>query len=467
MSDNFGFGFVPPDPDDGKDGKGNDPSQGFDMSQLGSAIESLGRMMQSGGSTEPVNWDMARQIARQSESQKQDNGVSDSERSAVADAVRLANLWLDESESYSATNTAAVAWNRGEWVEGTLPAWKQTVTPVAEQFQGAFSGLLGGEGLAGLGEGLPEGMAAGLPEGFDPSKISEMLGPMSGMMKQMGSAMFGSQVGQGIGMLSGEVLSSSDIGIPLTSDGQPTLLPRNINEFADGVDVPRHEVLLFIALRECAHQRLYTHVPWLRSRLESAVVAYARGISVDTDSIQQAMGDVDPTNPEGLQAALQGGVFEPTDTPEQRAALARLETLLALMEGWVDHVVTEAVGEKMPSLTRLNEAMNRRRAAGGPAEKTFATLVGLELRPRRLREAGQFWRRAHADKGVEGRDALWEHPDLLPTAEDLDHLDAYWRTQNAEAIGDGSLEAELAALATETESPKDETPDDEDKPKED
>ena len=262
MSSNFGFGFVPNEPDDGK---GNDPTQGFDMSQLGSAIESLGRMMQSGQSAGPVNWDMAQQIARQSEAQKQDNGVTDAENTAVDDAVRLANLWLDESESYSATNTAAVSWSRGQWVEGTMPAWKQIITPVAEQFQGAFGGMLGAEGLGGLTGGLPEGMAEQLPEGFDASKMGEMLGPITGMMKQMGSAMFGSQVGQGIGILSGEVLSSSDIGIPLTTDGKPTLLPRNVNEFADGVAVPRHEVLLYVALRECAHQRLYSHVPWLRS----------------------------------------------------------------------------------------------------------------------------------------------------------------------------------------------------------
>ena len=55
-----------------------------------------------------------------------------------------------------------------------------------------------------------------------------------------------------------------------------------------------------------------------------------------------------------------------------------------------------------------------------PAEQTFATLIGLELRPRRLRAAADLWRNLESSRGVEGRDALWAHPDLLPSSSDLD-----------------------------------------------
>jgi hypothetical protein len=75
----------------------------------------------------------------------------------------------------------------------------------------------------------------------------------------------------------------------------------------------------------------------------------------------------------------------------------------------------------------LAEAIRRRRASGGPAERTFATLVGLELRPRMLREATALWTGVTQARGAEGRDALWAHPDLLPTAEDLEDPDAFLR----------------------------------------
>ena len=73
-----------------------------------------------------------------------------------------------------------------------------------------------------------------------------------------------------------------------------------------------------------------------------------------------------------------------------------------------------------PPPPSLQEATRRRRASGGPAEQTFAALVGLELRPRRLRDAAALWQALREQRGIEGRDAIWAHPDLLPSSEDLD-----------------------------------------------
>ncbi|MGV0799209.1 zinc-dependent metalloprotease, partial [Mycolicibacterium elephantis] len=126
------------------------------------------------------------------------------------------------------------------------------------------------------------------------------------------------------------------------------------------------------------------------------------------------------TDPTQLEQLLNQGIFEPKATPEQTAALTRLETLLALIEGWVETVVTDALGERLPGTAALSEMLRRRRATGGPAEQTFATLVGLELRPRKLREAAALWQRLTQAVGADARDAVWQHPDLLPTAEDLD-----------------------------------------------
>src|SRR3954453_11327599 len=132
------------------------------------------------------------------------------------------------------------------------------------------------------------------------------------------------------------------------------------------------------------------------------------------------MRDIAPTNLAAMQEALEGGLFEPEKTPAQQAALTRLETTLALVEGWVDEVVSQAAGPRMPSAGKMQEAIRRRRAAGGPAEETFAALVGLELRPRRLRDASTLWGSLRSRQGQEARDAVWAHPDLLPTAADLD-----------------------------------------------
>jgi len=398
----FGFGSSSPDDensagDSGPGGSGVPQNPfaalfGGNPQDLGAAFAQLGQLLSYEGG--PVNWDLAKDIARQAVSAGGDPTPSAAQRSAIEDAVRLAEVWLDGATALPAGTSGSVAWSRAEWVEGTLATWRSLVDPVAEKV------------VAATAAAVPQEMAA-------------MAGPMLGMMRQLGGAMFGAQVGQGLGALAGEVVGSTDVGLPLGPSGRAVLLPAGVARFGEGLSVPEDEVRVYLALRECAHQRLFSHVPWLRGRLFGAVEDYARGISVDTSMLEEAMRSVDPSNPEALQEALTSGMFEPEDTAEQKAALARLETLLALVEGWVDSVVTQA-SSALPSAPALRETVRRARATGGPAEQTFATLVGLELRPRRLREAATLWGELLATRGMDGRDAIWEHAELLPTADDLD-----------------------------------------------
>jgi putative hydrolase len=291
------------------------------------------------------------------------------------------------------------------------------------------------------------------------------LGGLGDMMRRIGGMMVGGQTGAAVGALAEEVVSSTDVGLPLGPAGTAALLPAGVAAFGSGLEVSEDEVRLFLALREAAHHRLFAHVPWLRARLLGAVEDYARGIKVDTEALREAMPQIDPTNPEALSEALSSGaaLFTPEDTPEQKIALARLETMLALVEGWVATVVDAAAGNRLPQAGALAEAIRRRRASGGPAERTFATLVGLELRPRRLREAAAIWAGLTAERGMSGRDAVWAHPDLLPTAEDFDDPDGFVRGHEEFDISDleeetGRAEPGPEARPGEEQSPPGEEP---------
>jgi putative hydrolase len=382
----FGFPGMP-----GAGGPG-----GFDVSQLGQMLTQLGQMLsqaQSSGDG-PVNYDLAGQLARQ-QLASTTSSLTGPQRAAVSDAVKLAELWLDAATEFPAGATEAKAWSASEWVDASLPMWKRLCDPVAERVSGAWL------------EAMPEEMRTAA-------------GPMLAMLGQMGGLAFGSQLGHGLAQLAAEVLTSTEIGIPVGPDRVAALLPENVEKFTRNLDRPASEVMIFLAAREAAHHRLFTHVPWLKERLVGAVEQYARGIQVDSSRIEELARGIDPSNPAAIQEAMQSGMFEPETTPEQKVALARLETLLALVEGWVDAVVADAVGERLPGAAALRETLRRRRASGGPAEQTFATVVGLELRPRRLRAAAELWQLLGEQRGIEGRDALWEHPDLIPTADDLD-----------------------------------------------
>ncbi|ARQ68710.1 zinc-dependent metalloprotease [Streptomyces marincola] len=425
----FGFG-LPEEPEDGesgddKRGGGQGPADnplaamfgfgpggpaGMNPQDLGAAFQQLGQMLSYEGG--PVNWELARSVARQAVAQgapdgSRDASVGQREREQVEEAVRLADLWLDGVTSLPSGSGTAVAWSRAEWVEATLPVWRELVDPVAERVGAA------------MGDVLPREMQA-------------MAGPLLGMMRSMGGAMFGTQIGQAVGVLAGEVVGSTDVGLPLGPAGKAALLPQNVASFGEGLGVPQEEVRLYLALREAAHQRLFSHVPWLRSHLFGAVDGYARGIQVDTAKLEDMVGGLDPSRPEELQEKLQQGLFQPEDTPQQKAALARLETALALVEGWVDAVVHAAAQPHLPSAGALRETLRRRRASGGPAEQTFATLIGLELRPRRLRDAARLWASLTDARGSQARDGLWAHPDMLPTAEDLDDPDGFVHRDQAD-----------------------------------
>ena len=385
----FGFGLPDRDPERREPGRAaTPPGDPFGLGALfggiaggGSPEDLLGKMplfaelqklmSWSGG---PVNWDLARQGAI-SQLAAGHQPTSEAERTAVAEALRLADLWLDQVTELPSGIERTAAWSRVEWVEQTLPAWGALIDPLAEKVVAAMTSAL-------------------------PQEAAMSFGPIAGIMGRMGGLMFGAQVGQALGKLADEVVTSTDVGLPLAPAGTGVLVPQNVAEFAAGLDRPADEVRLFLALREAASQRLFAHVPWLRQqlagrrpRLRPRHHDRPRGdrARASPRRCPGMEGGIDPSNPESIQQLLGSGVLEPEETPEQQMALRRLETLLALVEGWVDTVVAEAAKDRLPGHSALAETMRRRRASGGPAEQTFATLVGLELRPRRLRDAATVW----------------------------------------------------------------------------
>src|SRR6188472_741468 len=310
-----------------------------------------------------VNWEVTKNTARKTVASLGPDPTPDAgQQRAISEAVELAEVWLYQATPFPRVSTTVTAWSRADWIEQTMPVWRRLVEPVALHIADAMEGALNFGG-AEEATGLP-GMAG----------MEQMLRPM---LRTSGASMFGLQQ------------SSSD-------------------------------VTLYLALRECARQRLFASAGWLRAQMLTLVEQYASGITIDTSALEQAVSQLDASNLEELSSSLEGGLFEPQKTPEQLATLERLETMLALVEGWVDEVVTQATADLMPSAPALGEAVRRARATGGPAEETFATLVGLELRPRRMRDAANLWAALRDARGVEGRDTVWSHPDLVPTSADLD-----------------------------------------------
>lgn len=360
-------------------------------------IGQLQHALQTSG--DGINWGLALEQAK-GLAARSAVPATPGEQSALEQALHVAALWLDETTDIAALTAEPVLLTRAGWAEATMPVWTQLAEPVATSIADALTEML---------------------EQQAPEEMAGMLGNAGQLMRNVGGTLFAMQLGQVVGQLAQEVVSGGDVGIPLL-DGerrQAALVAQNVDAFGAGLDIDASEVRLYLAVRELAHARLFRHAKWLRLALLTQITDFARGIRIDTERLEQLAADFDPSNPEELRAAVTSGALIPPKSEEQLAALARLETMLALIEGWVD-VVTAAATTRLPKADAIAESVRRRRAAGGPAEQAFATLVGLELRPRRLREAAAMWQAVQDAVGAAGRDGLWAHPDILPGDPDID-----------------------------------------------
>jgi putative hydrolase len=270
---------------------------------------------------------------------RDDASVTDATRAAYDQAFDLADLWLSEVTDVSALQAPPMLLTRREWVRATMDVWRALSEPVASSISGAMGTML---------------------ESQTPEDMMSTLGSASAMVQSVGSTLFAMQLGHVVGELSAEVLSGGDIGVALLPDGRAGVLPQNVTALSAGLDVAAQEVQLYIAIRELAHARLFHHARWLPLDLQSALTAYAQGIHIDAGPLESLMENFDPSRPEELRNALTDGRLIPPRSDEQKRALERIETQLALIEGWVD-VVTEDATRRLPRSNALAETMRRRR----------------------------------------------------------------------------------------------------------
>lgn len=348
-----------------------------------------------------VNWKLAEQQALNL-AKEGGFAVSEAQKAALREPGRIAELWLNEATGLSSVNSEPKLVSRELWILDALPLFQSLAGPVAER----------------VAEALSENLEQNLP-----SELEGLAKGARGIMRSAGGTLFAMQLGQTLGKLSQEVISGGDIGLPFYAESRAALVPQNLENLIEENSLAKDQALIFFSVRELAHSRLFRHSRWLRDSVIAQLTNYASGISIDGEAMADLAGEITPENADALRAALESGALLAPRSDEQLQALAAIENLLALIEGWVT-VVTENSVRLLPSAGVLEEVV-RRRANASPARATFSTLIGLDLQPKRSREAAAFWRRITEQFGVEKRDRLWDHPDLLPTSEDIDNVESF------------------------------------------
>lgn len=397
----------------------------FDPAMVQGILEQMSTMfsMSATANTEQgVNWTGVKDQARRIIASGTDPAITENLQHATTDATNLADLWLDSVTTFDRHNIPVEAWSKAQWLEASFNSWREMVEPVAAE--------------------VTQAMVLRGPDDV-PEEIAQLLGN-TGFLNNIGATFFGIQIAQALASLANDVYSSTDIGFPL-APGRSALLPNGFNTLGDDIEVPSQEVLLYLAVREAALTRLHRANPWLREDIMALVSRYARGIRVDMNRIQDAASQVNLQDPDAVQEAFEGGMFNPQRTDDQELAVERLEALLALIEGWVSYVADQAT-QNLPKSAQIAETFTRRRIEGGPSEQVFETLVGLEVRPRLVREATAFWRDYDEKHGYEARDNLWLAPETLPTAKELENFTEYENRVSGLSINDTDFDSELQKL---------------------
>ena len=367
-----------------------------DPEALQEMLSQLRSSILPGGQTEGVNWQLVETQAKQIASQGSKK-VPESVGNSIANAAATGRLWLDEATEIASLSSEPKLLSRQLWVADSLGLFKDLATPVANR----------------MSDALTENFQENLPDEF-----SGFLSQASGMMKSAGSVMFAMQLGQALGKLSEEVLSGGDIGLPIFKEPRAAFIPQNLAQIVEELEEESDQVYLYLVIRELAHARLFKQSKWLREYIVNLITSYAREITIDNSRIVEMSEGFDPADIGNIQKALETGALLSPRTESQTEALERIETVLALIEGWVD-CVTQRATTRLPRSAAIAEVVRRKRSTGGPAEKTFLTLIGLELRPRKLREASAMWNALTDEVGIKKRDSIWSHPDLMPTDADI------------------------------------------------
>jgi len=259
--------------------------------------------------------------------------------------------------------------------------------------------------------------AAGDPEGTGPDPATQLLGDLS---RVVGPVLLGMQSGYMVGHLGRRAIGQYDLPVPRGTSDELLVVPANLNAFADEWSIPGDDLRLWTLLQELTNHAVLGR-PHVRARLQALVDDYVGRFDVDAGALEGSFADIDPTDPSSFAKALSPetllGIIQ---TPAQREVATRIETLLATIAGYVDHVLDTVGHGLVGSYGQISEALRRRRVESSEGTRFAERLLGLQLGAAQYDKGQAFVRGVVERAGEEGLARLWVSERELPTPAELD-----------------------------------------------
>jgi putative hydrolase len=372
---------------------GDDPFQG---------IPFLGDLAKLLGSQSSAGWDGARQLALSIATDGQpESNVDPLDRIALEQLARVAELQVGGASGLPVARSGlltVVAVTPGVWASRSLDAYK----PLFEKLSGAL--------------GQPD--AAGT-EGQDQSDAM-----LAGIMRLLTPMMLGMSAGSMVGHLARRSFGQYDLPIPRPTGDELLLVPSAINRFADDWSLPLDDVRLWICLNEVATHTLLG-VPHVRSELDRLLNAWVAGFRPDSRALEQRFDEIDLDDSGGLSGLSQmfsdpQVLLGAMQSAEQLALRPQLDALVAVIVGYVDHLLDSLGTTLLSSYAPLSEAMRRQRIESDQAGQFVHQLLGLSIGRDQVERGSAFVSGVVERAGTDGLAQLWVSPRHLPTPAEVD-----------------------------------------------
>ena len=262
-------------------------------------------------------------------------------------------------------------------------------------------------------------------------RMSERLGragPIAGPLRLAAGATIAAEVGLVTGYMSQRVIGQFELS--LIQPEAPTRLlfvAPNLSKAVTELDVDRDAFLDWIVLHELTHVVQFTGVPWLREHMGGLMREYLATVEVRIE--RGAAGGLPsmPNIQELVDRFREGGLMALIQNIEQRELMDRLQPVMAVIEGYSEHVMDALGASLVPGYEKLREAMDRRRRSRSAPERLLQKLLGLDMKMRQYEQGKRFCDAVVDEIGIEGLNAVWRSPEDMPTPAELDDPAAWVR----------------------------------------
>ena len=272
------------------------------------------------------------------------------------------------------------------------------------------------------------------------ARAGSNLGPLRPAVQIATGFALSTEIGVILGYLGQRVLGQYELVLldEAVQERPPRLLfvLPNLGQALRSFEADEREFMTWVALHEVTHAVQFAGVPWLHGYVSGLVQELLKSAETRLDAPRRLRPPSRTEASRMLGALRRGDLVSLLTNESERGLLDRVQAVMAVIEGHAEHVMDVVAPDLVPSLSRLRQALNRRRKSQSRLSRLAARLLGLELKMRQYEQGKRFCDAVVDRAGVAALHHVFSGPEALPTLAELDDP-AAWLARTAAPVSSG------------------------------